>query len=202
MIYDKDFYRRNAKNQAALFNAIGGIISGYRPRAVIAMQTGKRAVTQTDCKFLFTLIEFGCATGVFLAGLAEAGAEVTGLDMGTVPDEYLRIKNFNVVDLSKPVNFGKFDLAICLEVAEHLPEESAETLVDSITSASRRVLFSAAIPGQGGIGHLNEQPHEYWHDMFIERGYGIKDSIRPIIRGNKNVPFWYRNNIFMYERKK
>ena len=62
------------------------------------------------------------------------------------------------------------------------------------------ILFSAAVPGQGGYHHINEQPHEYWHNKFAEKGFKMYDIIRPLIQYNKKLPFWYRNNIFIYER--
>ena len=65
---------------------------------------------------------------------------------------------FTAVDLRDSFAIGRtFDLAISLEVAEHPPEEFAEPLVERLVTAAPFVLFSAAIPEQGGIHHVNEQ---------------------------------------------
>jgi hypothetical protein len=85
----------------------------------------------------------------------------------------------------------KYDLAICLEVAEHLPVSSAGTLVDSITRASDLILFSAAIPLQTGTHHINEQWQDYWAALFDQRGFVASDIVRPAIWGRPDVRWWY-----------
>ena len=105
---------------------------------------------------------------------------------------------FIVCDLENKLNLDdKFDLVICLEVAEHLPEERAESFVEDLTKLGDFVLFSAAIPYQGGNGHINEQPVSYWIELFAKRGYEAYDIIRPNIYMDQNIPFWYRNNIIL-----
>lgn len=74
-------------------------------------------------------------------------------------------------------NHSVHDLVSCVEVAEHIPAERADELVDAVCSRSRRwIYFSAAQPGQGGIGHVNEQPPEYWAEKFRARGWKIDES--------------------------
>jgi hypothetical protein len=103
------------------------------------------------------------------------------------------------VDLRQPVKVdARADLAISLEVAEHLPEESAETFVASLTGLARVVLFSAAIPRQGGTQHLNEQWPSYWAAKFAERGYRPIDVIRPKVWNIDTVSFWYKQNTLLY----
>jgi hypothetical protein len=107
--------------------------------------------------------------------------------------------NFAQVDLTAPFYLGgPYDLVLCIEVGEHLPEESADTLVDTIVRHSGTVVFGAAVPGQEGTGHINCQPHEYWHTKFGERGYEMFDAIRPLIQNDARVSPWYRNNMFLY----
>jgi hypothetical protein len=91
-----------------------------------------------------------------------------------------------------------YDLALCLEVAEHLPERAAAPLVTQLTKAAPIVLFSAAIPGQGGHGHVNEQPHKYWHRLFASHQFVTIDCIRPRVWQNPQVAYWYRQNVFVY----
>jgi hypothetical protein len=93
---------------------------------------------------------------------------------------------------------GRFDLAVCLEVAEHLPASSAEAFVKFLTGLAPVVLFSAAIPGQGGTNHINEQFLSYWVKLFSQSGYHPLDVIRPIIWNDERVPFWYRQNIILF----
>jgi hypothetical protein len=111
-------------------------------------------------------------------------------------------ESFICQDLTEPIaNPERFDIAICLEVAEHLPEESAKTLVDSICLLSDFILFSAAIPGQGGLHHLNEQWQEYWVEHFNVKGYKAIDYIRPRIWNDSNIQFWYKQNILLFAKK-
>jgi hypothetical protein len=108
-------------------------------------------------------------------------------------------KNFARLDLTEPLILGPpFDLALCLEVGEHLPEASADTLVDSLVQNGWDIVFGAAVPGQEGTGHINCQPHEYWHAKFEERGLETHDVIRPLIANDARVSPWYRNNMFLY----
>jgi SAM-dependent methyltransferase len=152
-----------------------------------------------------SVLDLGCGQGEWLAALAAAGIEeAIGVDItrefpSALPFGYVRH------DLTQPFDLGglpfpikhSFDLALCLEVGEHLPEESAGTLVDTITRHADTVVFSAAVPGQEGTGHINCQPHEYWHAKFAARGYEMRDEIRPLIQDERVSP-WYRDNIYLY----
>lgn len=126
------------------------------------------------------------------------------LDGAYVPAEQRLVakSEFMECDLTDRINLNeKFDLAISLEVAEHLPETRANTFIEDIVSLSDIVLFSAAIPGQGGKGHINEQPVSYWVDLFEKSGYKAFDIIRPKIQAIKKIPSWYRNNTIVYCNK-
>lgn len=108
-------------------------------------------------------------------------------------------------DLMKPLVTGQYDLVLCWEVAEHLPISAAETLCDTLVRATgQRLLFSAAIPGQTGNGHVNEQPHEYWRDKLTFRGlrYNEPASKELSRRFLKTAPaaWWYGQNIQVFER--
>jgi len=106
---------------------------------------------------------------------------------------------FEIADLTAPVKLDKsFDLAICLEVAEHVPQSAAATLVESLTSAAPIVVFSAAIPGQGGTNHSNEQWQDFWVAEFAKQGYKAVDVIRPIIWQNPDIRYWYKQNILLF----
>src|ERR1051326_3058645 len=93
---------------------------------------------------------------------------------------------------------GCLSHAISLEVAEHLPEASAQGFVASLTRLAPVVLFSAAVPLQGGAEHVNEQWQEYWRSKFSELDYVACDAIRPVIWGNEDVFTYYQQNILVY----
>lgn len=88
----------------------------------------------------------------------------------------------------------RYDLAICLEVAEHLRPARAKSFVQDVTKISDCILFSAAVPYQGGENHLNEQPLAYWLKLFGEKEYEGIDIIRPQIQYDEEIPFWYGQN--------
>lgn len=91
-------------------------------------------------------------------------------------------------------------MALSLEVAEHLPEASAGTFVETLVACADAIVFSAAIPNQGGTNHVNEQPPEYWAGLFALRGYEVVDCIRPLIWNDRSVAVCYRQNMFLYAR--
>lgn len=148
-----------------------------------------------------TAVDVGCGVGTWLAALASRGVDVAGFDGPWVDLTQLRIDpaRFRSVDLARPLPLVKrCDLAICLEVAEHLPEAVAPTVIDNLTRLSDVILFSAAIPGQGGTGHVNEQWPDYWAARFDARGYALVDVVRSPIWDDERVPYWYRQNAFLY----
>lgn len=149
-----------------------------------------------------SVVDIGCGVGSWLRAFAECGvADIAGYDGSYVDQSLLMIppEQFNPVDLRHEVALpGRFDLAVSLEVAEHLPDTCAHRFVGALTSAAPVVLFSAAVPGQGGTDHINEQWQDYWRALFASRDYQPVDCIRPAIRGDQDVEFWYQQNIIAY----
>jgi hypothetical protein len=94
-----------------------------------------------------------------------------------------------------------YDLALSLEVAEHLPHEAGPQLVRYLTQAAPQVLFSAAVPGQGGVGHINEHWLSYWAGLFKEHGYLPLDALRPQIWHRSEIAWWYRQNLMLFIRQ-
>jgi hypothetical protein len=88
-----------------------------------------------------------------------------------------------------------------MEVAEHLPEARAEGLVGDLVRLAPVVLFSAAIPGQGGTGHINEQYLSYWVNHFAARDYVLLDFIRPSLWNDERCDWWYRQNVVLFAHK-
>ena len=130
---------------------------------------------------------------------------VQGVDGDYVARSTLLVSpsEFCATDISKQFDLGeKFDLVQCLEVAEHVPEAHAETLVDNLVRHGDLILFSAAIPGQGGEFHVNERPYSYWREKFAARGYDVFDAVRPYVAELEDVEPWYRYNAFVYANEK
>ena len=152
-----------------------------------------------------SVIDFGCGTGTWLNAAQSLGAtNVTGIEGDWLKDEFLDSPNLDVIrkDLANPVRIeGTYDLAISLEVGEHLLPERAASFVEDICRTSKKVLFSAAIPNQGGVGHLNEQWQSYWAEHFLKHDFVPFDVIRPEIWSNSDISFWYRQNTILYLHK-
>jgi len=151
-----------------------------------------------------SVLDVGCGIGTWLKVVQELGLiDFFGVD-GEYVDRTLLRKfideiNFKSVDLRMPLDLDrKFDLAICLEVAEHLPLDSADVLIDSLCKHSKTILFSAAIPFQGGQNHLNEQSPSYWIEKFEQRGYQVYDPIRSVVWERKDVDVWYKQNMLLF----
>lgn len=149
-----------------------------------------------------SVLDVGCGAGAWLREYSNQGiADYLGVDGEYVQKEALLIpeENFRAQDITEPFDLGRsFDLAQCLEVGEHIPTQASETLVENLVRHSRMVLFSAAIPGQGGENHINEQPYEFWRALFRKQGYKPIDFVRPAIKSCSEVEAWYRHNVMLY----
>jgi SAM-dependent methyltransferase len=151
-----------------------------------------------------SVADIGCGDGSWLAVFRELGVEeIFGIDGEYVDPSLLQIPRdcFKVFDLTKAFDLGRvFDLAVSLEVAEHLPADSAPVFVESLTRLAPTVLFSAAIPFQGGTHHINEQWPDKWVDLFREHDYLPIDCIRKRVWQNDAVEWWYAQNILLFVR--
>jgi Methyltransferase domain len=149
-----------------------------------------------------SLLDVGAGHGAWAAEWLAAGvADVCAVDGDYVARDRLQVpvENFSAHDLLKPLDLGrKFDLVQSLEVAEHLPSDKADQFVESLTRHGDVVLFSAAVPHQGGEHHVNEQPQQYWREKFAARGYAAFDWIRPQLAAREEVKPWYRFNAILY----
>lgn len=92
-----------------------------------------------------------------------------------------------------------WDVTLCLEMAEHVAPEAGDWLVRELCRVSRRVLWSAAIPGQGGDGHVNEQPPGYWAERFAAHDWRLCDPFRERLWGLGEVEPWYQQNLLLAE---
>lgn len=179
--YDETFY--NVINDGSLRSArtvVPDIMSAIQPK---------------------TVIDFGCGEGAWLSVFKEHGAQVLGVDGTYVDRKRLLIDDteflaYNLGDVAE-LNVGHSDLAISLEVAEHLPESRADWFVRTLTEHADVILFSAAIPGQGGTNHVNEQWPSYWAQKFWENNYEFSMALRwrywdlPV----EAIEPWYAQNL-------
>jgi SAM-dependent methyltransferase len=153
-----------------------------------------------------SVVDLGCGAGAWLARFKEAGIQrVLGLDGGTAAvHDQLEIEphEFRVADLEREIHVDEtFDLCICLEVAEHLADRAAPVIVQNACKLSDVILFSAAIPGQGGTNHVNERWPSYWVDLFASAGYEALDVVRGRLWNDARVEWWYRQNLLLFANK-
>ena len=185
MNYDKDFFQN--------------IENGSRASAEGVLPI----VQQHLC--VRSVVDFGCGNGVWLNVWKRLGTQrVLGLDGAYVDPSALRIATdeFMPADLGQPIDLHEtFDLVQSLEVAEHIPSSRAEVFVDNLVRHGRQILFSAAVPGQLGVDHVNERGYEYWRRLFAKRNYSLFDAIRPAIRDQHSVKWWYRYNLLLFVEK-
>jgi len=153
-----------------------------------------------------SVLDVGCGVGAFLAEFMRQGVgEVLGMDSDWVPADDLVIprERFVTANLADSIpTYGRFDLVICLEVAEHLPESRAAGFVEDLCAHAAVVAFSAAIPQQGGTEHLNEQWPSYWAALFEGCGYRCFDVLRPLLWSESQVDRWYAQNLLLFSSER
>ncbi|HZJ41715.1 MAG TPA: class I SAM-dependent methyltransferase [Patescibacteria group bacterium] len=188
-IYDKKFFQNTIKLETESTTQFVNIILEYY------MPTN--------------IVDIGCGAGLYLKEFQRRGIrDILGIDGSpAAAAEFLLEKDKLIIfDLAKKYKFKKkYDLSLCLEVAEHLPESDADTLVETIINASDNIIFTAAVLGQGprSIGHINEQPHSYWIKKFQQRNFHYLESRTKEMKkkmGAQGVVWWLVNNLMIFER--
>lgn len=146
-----------------------------------------------------TVIDVGCGEGWWAHAFTDHGCDVIGVDGAYVTGSPLGDR-FIPHDLIEPLPAhlrDRFDLAVCLEVAEHLPASRADSFIEDLCALAPTVLFSAAIPGQGGAGHVNEQWPGYWAERFEAHGWAVSGALRWMLWDDCRVENWYRQNLLV-----
>jgi hypothetical protein len=149
-----------------------------------------------------SVVDIGCGIGTWLKVFEENRVQnILGIDGPHIDPAMLvmQSKEFLAVDLRAELCLVvRYDLAMSLEVAEHLPKKLSTSFVTKLTEAAPIVLFSAAIPGQPGVQHINMQWQDYWRAIFGGRGYIALDIVRPAVWGRGDVDYWYQQNTIVY----
>jgi SAM-dependent methyltransferase len=153
-----------------------------------------------------SVLDVGCGRGIWLKEWCNLGvSDIVGIDGTYVDEGQLAIspEHFVKSDLSQTFALQRhFDLVQCLEVGEHIPHAHADILVNSLAAHGDIILFSAAVPGQGGEFHVNEQRYEYWRDKFATKDFRSFDWLRPRILRESHIEPWYRYNTLIFARNR
>lgn len=173
-------------------------MSAYSSRAVVSAVAPLLSAA--------SVLDVGCAGGMWLRAWREQGIkDICGVDGDYIDPDCLEISAAEFVARDLALNFDlgrRFDLVQSLEVAEHIePAASAIFAANLARHANRFILFSAAPPGQGGANHVNEQNYDFWRGLFEGMGFAAVDAVRPAIRADRRIAYWYRYNAFLYVRQ-
>ena len=180
----------------------------FSPGQLQAWSTASAASARVVLPHLFSLgrptsvIDVGCLFGAWGFAAHEFGVtDVTGVDGDYVDRSKLLLDRFEAHDLTEPLQMDReYDLALCLEVAHSLPKRRAAAFGADLCALAPQVLFSAAIPHQGGLGHINEQWPAYWAEHFVRRGFTPVDCVRDEIWDDPDVAPWYAQNTLLFVR--
>lgn len=186
-IYDKRFFENTLKLEAPSARAfVRIIVEHFKPDSVI---------------------DIGCGIGIYLKEFEKLNVEILGFDGALEAVKHSLVGDkIQLQDLSKPLELSRrFDLCLCVEVAEHLPKTSENTLINSLIRLSDTLIFTAATPGQGdlSIGHINERPHAYWKATFRKQGFNFKSKLTEKIREEmikKKVVWWVTKNLMIFQK--
>ena len=188
-IYDNKFFQNTIKLEAkSAADFVDIVLKYYHPASIV---------------------DIGCGAGIYLKEFEQRGVKnLLGIDGSFAASEEFLLSpdKLEIFDLTKEYKFkNQYDLGLCLEVAEHLEESSADTLIETITNSSKNIIFSAAVPGQGprSIGHINEQWPEYWIEKFKHKNFSYQKEKTEKLRQemkDKGVVWWIVNNLMIFNR--
>ena len=188
-----------------------GMGNGYDGHFFENLQKSQVPSAAAIAPFLFEVlqprsaIDIGCGRGFWLLELSRLGVErIYGMDGPWAPVDKLAFpsEKFQSCDLNSSIRLNEsFDLALSLEVAEHLAPERASSFVNDLCALAPAVFFSAAVPGQGGTHHYNEQWPSYWAKLFEKNDFIAYDIVRPRFWNDENITWWYKQNTTLYVHK-
>lgn len=186
-MYDENYYHTINQEEGEPAYRLGKLLTWiYKPKSVL---------------------DVGSATGLYLKPFYDAGIKITGVDLSVsaVTERVLQVpkKFIKIQDITKKKIGIKADLTICIEVLEHIPESDAQISIKHISETSDTIFFTAAQPGQGGVGHINCQPKEYWEKLFTPLGFrrdqDDEEYIKIVMQSGPYM-IWMINNLMVFKR--
>ncbi len=188
-IYNADYY--------------SNVVEG--PAVMSAEEISRTIVAKISPK---SVIDIGCGTGALLMAFQNLGVLSFGLEYSVEALKFCRSRGVDVQKFDIEHDFfdfeKRFDVAISLEVAEHIPEKYANRYIDLMTKFSDIIIISAATPGQGGDDHVNEQPHSYWQEKFESLGFRLDQSLTEELATewgkSGTVTSWYYRNLMIFRK--
>jgi SAM-dependent methyltransferase len=157
-----------------------------------------------EMRKLRSVVDFGCGRAQWLHAARRLGAKtILGYDNSalTLEDRGLKEEEFVAADLCHPVDAGrKFDLAVCMEVGQLIPADSAANLLHTLCASADWVLFAAALPHQSAAPNVNDNWLEYWAQLFTNNGYECYDILRRVFWHDTRIAYYYRQNTCLYVR--
>lgn len=160
------------------------------------------------------VLDLGCGKGQYVRCLRGGFTSAIGVD-GNNSFESIEGESLSPViggvDLSQPFDqihryspSGKWqhcsDAVLSMEVGEHIPAEFAGTFFDNVCkNASKIIVLSWAIPGQGGRGHVNERPNTWVIFQMVNRGWEYEASKTEYLRSVATLP-WFKNTLMVFVR--
>jgi hypothetical protein len=151
--------------------------------------------------------DLGCGLGGYCKVFNAFGWKIIHGFEGTEGIKTIAVwHNIFTIDLSLPITAeafkGSYDLVLCLEVGEHIPQEREQTFIDNICHfASKDIVLSWAIPGQySASGHVNCRPNDYVISELAKRGF-ILDNDRTIKLRDSSYFDWFKNTVMCFGRE-
>lgn len=152
-----------------------------------------------------SVIDVGCGCGEYLKAFVDFGIkDVKGYDGSTAAiKKSLISEKIEIFDLRFPLLLNRrYDLCLCIEVAEHIENIYSGLLVQTLVGLSDTIFFTAATPNQGGHHHVNEQPHQFWINLFQKKGYIFDEELTHQIRMEleaRNIIWWVTKNLMIFK---
>ncbi len=187
-IYDSGYFQFVEQTTASSVGAMANsIISSLHPASVV---------------------DVGCGTGTLIKHLQEQGVQVKGLEYAEAAlkecwTKELDVIKFDVANDPIPPRYKNADVAVSMEVGQQLPESYSDRYVDVLCQVADVIVFSSATPGQGDRRPQNEQPHRYWSDKFLQRGYLLDEVLTRQWRSEwkiQNIAPWFYQNVMIFRK--